>query len=159
MKAVTEKIKHNLTNAIFETFEKMFFIFLELSQPDPAAKPAYSAAARINFKGLLFEGEGGSITILYSRELLTSMVCNLLGLREEDITGKHLEDCAKEGTNIACGSFLAYLESERAIDLSIPVFYPEIKELEDAGGKDSVLLCFESDNGNLEVRMAVQNES
>ena len=150
MKADTAKIKSNLTNAIFETFEKMFFIFLELS-PEQAA-PAYSAAAMINFSGLL----DGSITILYSRELLASMVGNLLGLREEDITGQNLEDCAKEGINIVGGSFLARLESERAINMSIPEFYPEIETIKDAGGNDSVLLCFESDNGNLEVRMAVQ---
>jgi len=155
MKADIAKIKGHLTTAIFETFEKMFFIFLELSpQRAPAAPPA-CAVAGISFQGLL----NGSITILYSRELLTAMVCNLLGLREEDVTGQHLEDCAKEGINIAGGSFLAYLESEKAIQLSIPIFCPEVKGLETGGGKDSVFLCFESDNGGVEVRMALQDEN
>lgn len=153
MKADTAKIKGHLTTAIFETFEKMFFVFLELSsRPETAERPAYAAAAGISFKGLL----NGSMTILFSRDILNAMVCNLLGLREEEITGQHLEDCAKESINIAGGSFLAYLESERAIDLSIPVYYPEMKNVETAG-KDTVVLCFESDNGSVEVRMAVQN--
>jgi CheY-specific phosphatase CheX len=132
----------------------MFFIFLELSPPDAAAQPVYPYASGISFKGLL----NGSMTIRYSREFLTAMVCNLLGLGEEEITGQSLEDCAKESINIVCGNFLAKLESEKALDLSIPVFHPDVKKLEAGGVKDSVILCFESDNGSLEVRMAVQDE-
>ncbi len=154
MKADIAKIKGHLTTAIFETFEKMFFVFLELSpEPLQTARPAYCAAAGISFKGLL----NGSMTILFSREIINAMVCNLLGLREEEITKQHLEDCAKESINIAGGSFLAYLESERAIDLSIPAFYPDVKNIAPLSGQNSVTLFFESDNGCLEVRMAVQN--
>jgi CheY-specific phosphatase CheX len=155
MKADTAKIREHLTSATFETFEKMFFIFLELSQPDPAAQPSCSHAAVISFKGLL----SGSMTIRYSREFLTAMICNLLGLSEEEITNQDLEDCAKEGINIVCGNFLARLESEKALDLTIPVFYADAKKLDAGGAKDSVILCFESDSGMLDVRMAVQNES
>lgn len=151
MKADIAKIREHLASATFETFEKMFFIFLELSQLDPEARPSYSNAAGISFTGLL----NGSMTIRYSQEFLTAMVCNLLGLGEEEITGQHLEDCAKEGINIVCGNFLAKLESEKALDLSIPVYYADPKKLDAGGARDSVVLCFESDSGMLEVRMAV----
>lgn len=154
MKADITRIREHLKTATFETFEKMFFIFLELSQPDPAAQPGCSHASGITFKGML----NGSMTIRYSREFLTAMVCNLLGLGEEEITDRDLEDCAKEGINIVCGNFLAKLESEKALNLSIPVYYPDTKKLETGGVKDSIILCFESDNGSLEVRMAVQDE-
>lgn len=155
MKADMTKIREHLKSATFETFEKMFFIFLEFCEADQAARPAYTYAAGISFKGLL----NGAVTIRYSKEFLTAMVCNLLGLGEEEITAQHLEDCAKEGINIVCGNFLAKLSSEKALDLSIPVYYPDARKLEAAGAKDSVVLCFESDNGMLEVRMAVQNAS
>lgn len=152
MKADTAKLREHLTTATFETFEKMFFIFLELSsRPAPAG---YAAASSISFQGLL----NGSMEILYSREFLDAMVCNLLSLKGEEITGLHRGDCAKEGINIVCGSFLAKLEGEKALDLSIPVFYPDLKE-KGPGGEDCVILCFDSDNGSVEVRLAVRNES
>lgn len=151
MKADIAKIREHLTTATFETFEKMFFIFLELAEESGQAAPSsWAAAAGISFQGLV----NGSMKILYSKEFLAAMVCNLLGLREEEITGQHLEDCAKEGINIVCGSFLAKLETEKAVDLSIPLYYPEAGKA--GAGQDSIVLSFESDNGCLEVRMAVQ---
>jgi CheY-specific phosphatase CheX len=153
MKADMTKIREHLTTATFETFEKMFFIFLELSgQTGQAAQSSWDAAAGINFRGLV----NGSMRILYSREFLTAMVCNLLGLREGEISAQHLEDCAKEGINIVCGSFLAKLETEKAVDLSIPEYCPEAGKAGSGGGQDSIVLSFESDNGCIEVRMAVQ---
>ena len=89
----TVKIKQLLMNAIFEVFEKMFFVFLEPVEEDVN----YDMIASINFAG----SAKGSIDILLTSDLADAMVQNMLSLDEEGVTAtKHQKIFVAKPTNI-----------------------------------------------------------
>jgi CheY-specific phosphatase CheX len=101
-------------NSIFEVFEKMFFVFLEPLDEDVK----YDMTSSINFTGPL----NGEIKVFFAVGLARNMVQNMLSLNEKAVTGKMIEDCAKEAVNMVAGNFLQKLDSSKVFDLSIPVF-------------------------------------
>jgi CheY-specific phosphatase CheX len=113
----TKKIQELLMNAIFEVFEKMFFVFLEPVDEDIK----YDMIASINFTGPI----KGDIDVLFTRDLAGAMVQNMLGVDESGVTQKLIEDCVKEAVNMIGGNFLQKYDSSKVFDLSIPVFKNE----------------------------------
>jgi CheY-specific phosphatase CheX len=110
----TKKIQEVMMNSIFDVFEKMFFVFLERLDEDVK----YDMVTSINFFGPL----KGDIKIYFSKAIVRTMVQNMLGLEEKDVTDKEIEDCAKEAVNMISGNFLQKLDSSKVFDLSIPEF-------------------------------------
>ncbi len=144
----TEKIQELLTNAIFEVFEKMFFVFLEPVDEDIKC----DMIASINFTGPV----KGTIDVLLSADLASAMVQNMLSIDEDSITTRLIEDCAKESANMIAGNFLQKYDSSKVFDLSIPAFKNETLDFaaqEAAKGGTMWNLCFESGEGLLGVKM------
>jgi len=110
----TKKIQTMLMNAIFEVFEKMFFVFFEPLDEDVK----YDMISSIKFTGQV----SGEIKIFFSTGLLETMVQNMLSVNQKDVTENMMEDCAKEAVNMIGGNFLHKLDSSKVFELSIPMF-------------------------------------
>ena len=110
----TKKIQEILMNAIFEVFERMFFVFFEPLDEDVK----YDMISSINFTGPI----KGEIKIYFAIGLAETMVQNMLSLNRKEVTEKMIEDCAKEAVNMISGNFLQKLDSSKVFDLSIPIF-------------------------------------
>ena len=141
MKENMEKIRETMTPSIFEVFDKMFYIFLE---PLDIRYDEYDMEATISFDGTI----SGDVKVLLSRSIVKAMVQNMLGLKEDEITGQDMEDCSKEAVNMICGSFLSRLDSTKVFNLSSPSF-KEPGDLE--SGEDICRMDFDSDNGKIGV--------
>lgn len=147
----TKKIQEILMNAIFEVFEKMFFVFLEPVDEDIK----YNMVASINFSGPM----KGSIEVFFTYGVTETMVQNMLGVDADGVTPKLIEDCAKEAVNMVSGNFLQKYDSAKVFDLSIPVFKNKsgvFAPQEEAAGNNNVWnLSFESSESLLGVKMNI----
>ena len=112
--ANTKKIQEMLMNAIFEVFEKMFFVFFEPLNEDVK----YDMISSIKFTGPI----NGEIKAFFANGLVETMVQNMLSVNHKDVTVKMMEDCAKEAVNMIGGNFLHKLDSSKVFELSIPMF-------------------------------------
>lgn len=110
----TKKIQTMLLDAIFEVFEKMFFVFFEPLGEDVK----YDMISSINFTGSV----NGEIKMFFSVGLLETMVQNMLSVNHKGVTENMMEDCAKEAVNMIGGNFLYKLDSSKVFELSMPVF-------------------------------------
>jgi CheY-specific phosphatase CheX len=141
-------IQGMLTRAIFEVFEKMYYIF---SEPLNGNGGSYQMKSTINFSGSV----NGSIQIFLSRGIAETMAKNMLNLQREEIDLPIMADCVKESLNMICGNFVRKLDPERVFDLSIPIF----EMISDAGDKgpgvmDHQLdLTFVAEGGNVRLIM------
>jgi len=131
-----KEVKEKLMAAIFDVFEKMFYVFLE---PVGDEYSDYDMGAAIQFIG----AQKGELKILASEGLARSMVQNLLGLKVEEITNKDIEDCLKEAANMICGNFLGRLDQTKVFDLTIPSFLRRPGDT--VQGSNVCTLCFDSD--------------
>lgn len=147
MKENMKKIQETMTISIFEVFEKMFYIFLE---PLDGEYNAYDMEAAIEFEGTT----SGEIRILLSMDMVKTMVENMLGLAEDEITGQDIEDCSKEAANMIAGNFLGNLDSTEAFNLSIPTFKLEYSGL--PAGENACRMDFDTDGGNIGVVIEVK---
>jgi CheY-specific phosphatase CheX len=146
----TKKIQELLMNAIFEVFEKMFFVFLEPVDEDVK----YDMIASINFIGPI----KGEIDVLLTHDLAGAMVQNMLGVDYGGVTQKLIEDCAKEAVNMIGGNFLQKYDSSKVFDLSIPSFKNESAVFTTQGEvvRETVWnLSFESNESLLGVKMSI----
>ena len=73
----TQMIRKILTTSTFDVFEKMFFIFLEMSA---TGKPQYDLVTSIRFSGP-FDGE---IRLGFSDSLVLAMVENMLSVDQNN---------------------------------------------------------------------------
>jgi CheY-specific phosphatase CheX len=141
-------IQDMLTRAIFEVFEKMYYIF---SEPLKGNGGNYQMKSTINFSG----PNNGSIQIFLSRGIAETMVKNMLNLQNDEIDLPIMADCVKESLNMICGNFARKLDPERVFDLSIPIF-EMISEDGDNGPvamDHQVNLTFVADAGNVRLIM------
>jgi CheY-specific phosphatase CheX len=144
------KMQELMMNAIFEVFEKMFFVFLEPVDEDVR----YDMIASINFTGPI----KGKIDVLLTRDLACTMVQNMLNVEVDGITQKLIEDCAKEAVNMVAGNFLQKYDSSKVFDLSIPVFKNEsgVYATQEVAASETVWnLSFESNESLLGVKMSI----
>ena len=146
----TKRIQELLMNAIFEVFEKMFFVFLEPVDEDVK----YDMVASINFTGPV----KGCIDVLFTRGMAEAMTQNMLNVDDTSITDKLIEDCAKEAVNMIGGNFLQKYDSSKVFDLSIPVFKNKsgvFTKQEVGAGENVYKLSFESDGSLMGIEMSV----
>jgi chemotaxis protein CheY-P-specific phosphatase CheC len=99
----TQMIRKILTTSTFDVFEKMFFVFLEMSASEESRNDLVTS---IRFSGP-FDGE---IRLGFSDSLVQAMVENMLSVDQHDITRAMREDCAKEAVNMVGGQFLRTLD-------------------------------------------------
>jgi len=151
MKEDMPTIKNVLTAATFETFERMFYIFLEpIEQIEDC-----DVGAAVQFNGHL----NGQLKIIFSRKLPAAMVKNLLSCEEHEVTEKQVEDCIKEAANVICGNFLTRLDNRKTFDLSLPVFYGGSAQMPAATSAQNSIcrLHFDSEFGTLGVLMTLSD--
>ena len=148
MKELMKEVKETMMAAIFDVFEKMFYVFLE---PIGDECSDYDMGAAIQFSG----AQNGELKILASEGLAKSMVQNLLGLKVEEITGKHIEDCIKEAANMICGNYLGRLDQTKVFDLTIPSFLRRPSETIE--GSNVCRLCFDSDGERFGAVLTLSN--
>lgn len=141
-------IQAMLTTAIFEVFERMYYIF---SEPLKGSGGNYQLSSTIKFSG----SANGRIQIFLSRGIAETMVKNMLNLQQDEIDLPIMADCVKESLNMICGNFVRKLDPERVFDLSIPTFDmipdgcdkgPEVRD-------HQVDLTFVADGGNMRLIM------
>lgn len=142
----TQTIGKILTTSTFDVLEKMFFIFLEMSD---VRRQQYDLVTSIRFSGPI-EGE---IRLCLSDSLALVMVQNMLSMRQKDVTREMKEDCAKEAVNMIAGEFLRTLDRTKMFQMTVPVCLPITSIiLQDIPGPDlEQWLNFESEGGYLGV--------
>jgi CheY-specific phosphatase CheX len=135
-----------LTRAIFEVFEKMYYIFFEPVKGDGAH---YQIAATIHFGG----SAEGRIQIFLSRGIAEAMARNMLNLQEDPVDPPIMADCVKESLNMICGNFLRRFDPERVFDLTLPVLemIPENLDQSAEAVEHRMDLTFAAEGGNLRV--------
>lgn len=146
----TKKIQELLMNAIFEVFEKMFFVFLEPIDEEVN----YDIVASINFTGPI----NGNMDIFFTHVVVETMVQNMLGVDAHGVTEKLIEDCAKEAVNMISGNFLQKYDSSKVFDLSIPAFKNKsgiFISQEEISSENVWNLSFESNESLLGVKMSI----
>ena len=147
-----ENIREILTRAIFEVFEKMFFVFLE---PVETARARYDSVSFIDFTGRI----SGAFCLKMSRGFSELMTQNMLSCETLEITEQMIEDCSKEAANMIAGNFLRKLDERDVFNLNLPK-YARMDQAADYGlilsGEDDVVVSFESENEPLQVRLAWQ---
>ena len=150
--AATQTIRKILTTSTFDVFEKMFFIFLELSN---TTGRHYDLVTTIQFSGP-FDGE---IRLGFSDSLVLAMVENMLGMNRSDITRAMKEDCAKEAVNMICGQFLRTLDSTKVFDMALPDCFPAAAaiQLHSPGQDLEWCLSFESEKRHLSVLVSLKD--
>jgi CheY-specific phosphatase CheX len=148
----TQIIRKILTTSIFDVFEKMFFIFLEISR---MGKRQYDLVTAIRFSGPI-EGE---IRLCLSDSLALVMVQNMLSMRQCDVTREMKEDCAKEAANMIGGVFLRTLDNSKIFQLTVPVCLPITSAVQqDIPGPDlEQWLNVESENGYLGIVVSLKD--
>jgi CheY-specific phosphatase CheX len=144
----TKKTEEILTTAIFEVFEKVFFIFTEPLRENGGV---FHMKAAINFSG----PANGGMQILLSRGIAETMVTNMLNLEQEEITEQIVMDCVKESINIICGNFVRKLDPERGFHLSIPEFEVVTDDIQrnQQTKPDEIRLTFAAETGKILVTM------
>ena len=140
----TQTIRKILTASTFDVFEKMFFIFLEMSA---TGKRQYDLATSIRFAGPC----NGEMRLCFSDSLVLAMVENMLSVDQHDITQAMKEDCAKEAVNMIGGQFLRTLDSTKVFHMTVPVCLPDTSVAQRGSPGQDLEQClnFESEKGHL----------
>ncbi len=145
-----QMIRQTLTMAIFEVFEKMYYVFLE-----PVDQKAWEHrwTSSIGFTGPL----SGEIRALFSPGLADAMVQNMLNIELPAVTDKLREDCLKESVNMIGGNFLRKYDSTKVFDLSLPFFSPEKAGAlqTSASSGDTFRMDFAASEGMLGLRFSI----
>jgi len=150
----SERLRQNLIKAVFEVFEKMYYIFLE-----PVEKKALGIdfpAVEIGFSGILT----GGIIARFPRELSMMMAANALGMDEQEMTEQILEDCRKECLNMLCGNFLQKHDANTLFHMTLPIVVVGEGRSESADQRQihKLYLNFESDQIPLGVEMIIYQQ-
>jgi len=131
-------IRNDMIRAIFDVFEKMYYLYLE---PPAGDGGCYDWQAWIAFSGT----RTGRFEARFSGAIATAMVQNSLVLEREEVTDLLREDCLKECVNMICGSFLRLVDPQRIAHLSIPAC-SRIRGADSPGaGNGGLRLQFEAD--------------
>lgn len=149
----TQTIRKLLTTSTFDVFEKMFFIFLELSDRDGQQ---YDLVTSIRFSGPAV----GEIRLGFSESLARSMVENMLGVKREEISRAMMEDCTKEAVNMIGGQFLRTLDASKVFTMSMPACSADTEASPPEGQGRDFEQCqqFECEQGRLRIRAWMQAE-
>lgn len=147
-----QTIRKILTTSTFDVFEKMFFIFLEMSG---TARQQYDLVTSICFSGPI-EGE---IRLCLSESLVLAMAKNMLSMKQSDVTREMKEDCAREAANMIGGQFLRTLDTAKVFQLTLPVCMPigSVVQQNSPGPDLEQWLNLESESGYLGIMVKLKD--
>ena len=146
-----QKIKETLMGAIFEVFEKMYYIFLE---PLDAEEGEYDMTASIGFNG----PANGEIRVSVSKKMAETMARNMLNIEDADMTVKLMEDCLKESANMICGNFLHKLDATQVYNLTIPTCDCNSVVVDHTETASPLRIAFESEGDGVGVSIRMTNQ-
>jgi CheY-specific phosphatase CheX len=149
----TQKIRTMLTTSTFDVFEKMFFIYLEISD---AETRGYDLVTSIRFTGPL----AGEIRLCFSDSLLLAMVENMVSVDRKDVTREMKEDCAKEAANMVGGAFVRTFDTTKIFQLTVPVCLPHesaVPQKKQQLDREE-WLYFESKQGQLGIMIGLKTQ-
>jgi len=136
------EVKKILFKAVYEVFEKMYYVFLETR--DSAAPQLRERALSISFSGPC----SGTIRVFFSESLTGQMIRNSLNLDPEEASEELRQDCLKECLNMICGDFLQIYDSERLFRMSLPHYEAApAGGAFDRSGENTVAIYFDGDEG------------
>ena len=144
-----EEIRQKLMESIFEVFERMLFVFLELAD-EPGT--AFDLAASIRFDS---DKTNGVCRLMVGRDLACVMAQNLMGPGDEELNDQTIEDCLKEALNMVSGNFLSKYDRGRVFNLSIPELVGGSTASDMPGGDAEYKLDFDSDYGKMCMMMTM----
>jgi len=107
-------LRQNLMKAVFEVFEKMYYIYLEPVEGEAVGKDFSSV--EIGFSGDI----EGIIISRFPHELSMMMAANALGMDDQQMTDQILADCRKECLNMLCGNFLQKHNTDKLFHMTLP---------------------------------------
>lgn len=147
-------LRQNLMRAVFEVFEKMYYIFLE-----PVEKEAVGndfSAVEIGFSGEI----AGNIIARFPQELSMIMAANALGMDDNEMSDQILADCRKECLNMLCGNFLQKHNADKLFHMTLPknVIGKRGTENTDERKLHKLDLNFESDHIPLRLEMVIYQQ-
>jgi CheY-specific phosphatase CheX len=147
----TQKIRTILTTSTFDVFEKMFYIFLEISD---AVVHQYDLVTSIRFSG----PREGEIRLCFSNSLVLAMAENMVSVARNDVTREMTEDCAKEAANMVGGAFVRTLDKTKIFQLTFPVCLSNEFAIpqENPGSDREEWLHFESKQGQLGIMIGLK---
>jgi CheY-specific phosphatase CheX len=147
-------LRQNLMKAVFEVFEKMYYIYLEPVENEAAGKDF--SAVEISFSGTI----EGSIVARYSPDLSMLMAENALGMDSQEISDQLLADCRKECLNMFCGNFLQKHNADKLFHMTLPkaVIGKGTAEPDKRMQIHKLDLNFESDHIPLRVEMIIYQQ-
>jgi CheY-specific phosphatase CheX len=137
-----------LTNAIFEVFEKMFFIFAE---PIRDFGADYQLRANLHFSGPM----KGMMRLSMNAGLAKLMATNMLNLQNAELTTLMISDCVKESLNMICGNFVRRVDPEHVFQLSIPaldLLSARCGDMDTQSGP-ALRVTFDTEAGTFEIMM------
>lgn len=108
-----------VTTAIFEVMETMFFMTLE-EVKKPVRIPKNRVAAAISFSGKI----SGAIFLEIPAPLLETMTQNFMGQDMDDLSPEYTDGTLKEALNMIAGSALTKVDPEDYMGLGIPEIIP-----------------------------------
>lgn len=137
------EIRKILFKAVYEVFEKMYYVFLETR--DSAAPELRERALSISFSG----PGSGTLRVFFSEALTGQMLRNSLNLDPEDAAEELRQDCLKECLNMICGDFLQMYNPERLFQMSLPRYEetPTGGGAFDQVGEKTVAIFFDAEDG------------
>lgn len=138
MKEKSGEIEQKLVRAIFDVFEKMYYLYLE---PQVGNDSDRGWRASIGFSGVL----DGRFEACFSDAIATAMVGNSLVLNGPEVTDDLREDCLRECVNMISGSFLRLVDSDRIAHLTLPSCSRAAAALPGGQGTETIRLRFEAD--------------
>ncbi|MFA6412426.1 MAG: chemotaxis protein CheX [Syntrophales bacterium] len=147
-------LRQNLMMAVFEVFEKMYYIYLEPVTGEAVGKDFSSV--EIGFSGDIV----GSIIARFPRELSMMMAANALGMGEQEMSEQILVDCRKECLNMLCGNFLQKHDADKLFHMTLPKAVMGKGGREIDGGREiyKLDLNFESAHIPLRVEMIIYQQ-
>ncbi len=147
-------LRQNLMKAVFEVFEKMYYIYLEPVDDEAVGKDFSSV--EIGFSGDI----GGSIIARFPQELSMMMAANALGMDEQEMSDQILADCRKECLNMLCGNFLQKHDADKLFHMTLPKAVIGKGGSEIDGGREiyKLDLNFESAHIPLRVEMIIYQQ-
>mgnify|MGYP001239268110 CR=1 FL=1 len=137
-----QDIRKIFSHAVYEVFEKMYYVFLELRKKQ-------APLLRERMLSITFTGPAsGEIVVYFSESVAEQMIKNSLNLDRAEATEQLRQDCLKECLNMICGDFMQGFNPDRLFQMSLPVYH-ETFSMADADNrtKDEVGLAFDADGG------------
>lgn len=120
---MNEEINNVISKVVAGTLEKLAFMFASSYDPEDSTEEDPDTGVSVSFNGPF----SGSLGMKVSREVLSEIAVNMLGVEDEDeIAPGEKDDALKETINVICGNILPAIGGKEAVfNIDAPEIIPE----------------------------------